>query len=72
MRLNTPGQPDGQLEVAIDGQVKIFFSQLCYRLDERVQVDNVFFSTFFGGSDASWAPPQDTWVLFRNFRLLSW
>lgn len=69
VRLNTPGQPDGQLEVAIDGQVKIAFHQVCYRLSQRVTIDTVFFAAFFGGSDASWAPQQDTWALFRGFRL---
>lgn len=25
-------------------------------------------ATWFGGGDASWGPPADTFALFRNFR----
>jgi hypothetical protein len=32
-------------------------------------VDSVVFSTWFGGGDGSWAPPADTYTLFRNIRL---
>lgn len=31
----------------------------------------MFFSTFFGGDDASWATPTDQYVYWRNMQLLA-
>jgi hypothetical protein len=39
---------------------------LTYRRD-KTRVDTLFFSTFFGGHDASWATPVDTYVDFADF-----
>jgi hypothetical protein len=42
---------------------------LTYRLDDGPAdgADTLFFSTFFGGHDAGWSTPVDTFVDFANF-----
>lgn len=35
-------------------------------------VDTVYFSTWFGGGDASWAPSKTTYALFRNMRIYTY
>jgi hypothetical protein len=52
VRLNSvvggaPAQ-DGLLRVDIDGETKIRYDRLVWRKSEAIQVDNVFFSTFYG------------------------
>lgn len=32
-------------------------------------IEGVEFATWFGGGDDTWAPPQDTYTMFRNFRV---
>jgi hypothetical protein len=40
--------------------------ELMYRRDDT-PADTIFFSTFFGGHDATWSTPVDTFVDFANF-----
>jgi len=47
----------------------IFQPNLQLRSDTTVLANGLFFSTFFGGSDDSWASPVDQHAYFRNFRL---
>ena len=42
---------------------------LQYRAASSVSVGGLYFSTFYGGSDSSWAPSSDTNAYFRNFQL---
>lgn len=37
-----------------------------------LNIDTIYFSTWFGGGDASWAPQRDTFALFRNMRLFTY
>ena len=42
---------------------------LYYRSSSNLNIGGVYFSTFFGGGDDSWAPPADVNAYFRNFQL---
>jgi hypothetical protein len=68
--LNTRGSPDGVSRVWYDTaptQPPTFeATRLTFRSD-ATPVTEVFFSTFFGGHDASWATPVDTFVDFADF-----
>src|ERR1700683_34065 len=44
-------------------------SNLQFRSANAVTAGGLYFSTFFGGDDESWAPPSTTHAYFRNFRL---
>lgn len=65
--LNTPGQPDGQVRVWLDGAAVFEQGALFFRSVPELQIEGVFFSTFFGGGDESWAPPRDTHADFAAF-----
>ncbi len=66
VRLNTPGAADGVLEVTVDGRRVLNLTSLTYRTDPELRIDGVFFSTFFGGGDASWATPVDQATEFAD------
>ena len=63
--MNRPGQADGTIRIWIDGRLKIEAGNLA--LDSAV--DGLLFSTFFGGSDPSWASPKDQTAEFKDFSL---
>jgi hypothetical protein len=65
--LNTPGQLDGAVRVWVDGQLKLENERLLFRTTNRLKIEGVFFSTFFGGGDPTWAPPHDTHADFAAF-----
>lgn len=68
--LNTPGRADGRLTVRIDGRQVLRLVDLEFRDDADVRVDGLFFSTFFGGGDPSWATPVDQAIQFAEFSVL--
>lgn len=67
IRLNQPGVADGRVRVWLDGQLVLDQVGLIFRSVDSLKVDGIFFSTFFGGSDESWATPEDVYVDFANF-----
>ena len=67
LRLNTPGQADGQVRVWLDSEAVFEQQQLFLRSVPDLRIEGVFFSTFFGGGDPSWAPPRDTHADFAAF-----
>jgi hypothetical protein len=68
--LNKNGSPDGVSRVWYDAdpaRTPTFEdTRVTFRRD-ATPVTAVFFSTFFGGHEASWATPVDTFVDFTNF-----
>lgn len=42
---------------------------LQYRSDAGITIGGLWFSTFFGGSDDSWAPPSTVNAYYRNLQL---
>jgi endoglucanase len=65
--LNDPNQSNGQLRVWFDDQLVLNETDLTYRTTDDLQIDGIFFSTFFGGGDSSWATPEDVYADFANF-----
>jgi hypothetical protein len=68
--LNTGGAANGVSRVWFDADPSLAptfeATNLTYRRDET-SADTLFFSTFFGGHDAEWATPVDTYVDFARF-----
>jgi hypothetical protein len=68
--LNTDGAPNGESRVWFDvdpsAEPTFVAKSLTYRRDDT-PADTLFFSTFFGGHDAEWATPVDTFVDFSSF-----
>jgi hypothetical protein len=65
--MNTPGQANGVLQAWFDGQLVLDLHDRVWRLDASVHVDALYFSTFFGGNDASFAPTRDESIDFDDF-----
>jgi len=65
--LNQPDQADGRARVWVDGERVINQEGLQFRTVDALKIDGLFFSTFFGGGDASWSTPKDVYVDFADF-----
>lgn len=65
--LNDPQAADGRIQVWVDGEPVIDQSGLVFRSSADLKIDGLFFSTFFGGGDSSWATPQDVYADFAEF-----
>jgi hypothetical protein len=69
VRLNDPGAADGVIDVWLDGKKVYGATGLRFRSTGTLKIDGVFFSTFFGGGDRSWASPRDQYADFADVRL---
>jgi hypothetical protein len=69
VQLNTPGETDGQVTVWQDGKQVFSRGGLEFRTTEQLRIDGLFFSTFFGGGDTSWATPVDQYADFAAFTI---
>ena len=67
VQLNTPGTADGSITVWLDGRQVLQQSNIVFRTTAALRIDGVFFSTFFGGGDASWATPTNQNADFADF-----
>ncbi len=67
--LNDPGAANGIARVWIDGQLRLERRDLVFRHGRDVRIDGLMFSTFFGGSDPSWASPRDQEARFADFAI---
>jgi hypothetical protein len=67
--LNVPGQSNGRIRVWFDGKLVLDQTGLVFRTTDSLKIEGLFFSTFFGGGDPSWATPVSTYVDFADFAL---
>ncbi|MGL5083844.1 MAG: polysaccharide lyase [Microcoleaceae cyanobacterium] len=71
LTLNQPGLENGRIRVWVDGKLVLDRDKLMFRTTEQLKIEGIFFSTFFGGGDPSWATPKDTYVDFAAFSVSS-
>jgi hypothetical protein len=71
VHLNTPGQANGYITVYIDGVPALDAIGLTFRTVSSLQISGLYLSTFFGGSDKTWATPQTQYVDFAGFGVTS-
>ncbi|KAG0358328.1 hypothetical protein BG005_002503 [Podila minutissima] len=70
MELNEPaGASNGTLQVYQNGNLVVSMNDIPYRTTGMVGFQGLMFSSFFGGSDPSYATPVDTRVFFRNVQM---
>jgi hypothetical protein len=67
VQLNTPDAADGRVTVWQDDRLVLDRGGLEFRSTDALRIDGVFFSTFFGGDDESWASPSDQHADFAAF-----
>lgn len=69
VKMNHPSNSNGLLKIAVNGEIGLDSNSIRYRISEKLKIDQLLFSTFFGGDDSTWAPPQDEYLLFNNFKV---
>jgi hypothetical protein len=67
--LNQPGKSNGIIQVWVNNQEVLNIGNVLFRKSENLQIEGIFFSTFFGGSDSSWATPKDVYIDFTGFSI---
>jgi hypothetical protein len=67
LKLNTPGQADGQFKVWLDGNLVYEVSNVELRTVDSLKINGFLVHTFFGGNDQSWASPKDQSIWFSDF-----
>lgn len=76
IKVNTTGNHDGEVEIWINdqhAQLKTYAGTLVDQLQgiqfvsNGDKVDNLYFSTFHGGSTTDWAPTVDSYTWFDDF-----
>lgn len=69
IRLNNPGKRDGNLQCFINDKMMLNLDQLNFRSVDTLKIDQLLFSTFFGGADLSYAPAKNCELFFKNFQV---
>jgi len=57
------------VEIRHNGQRALYYDKINWRQTLAGKIEGQEFSTWFGGSDDSWAPSHDTYTMFRNFKI---
>jgi hypothetical protein len=65
--MNRPGVGDGIVQGWFDGVLALDRRDVRFRNVDTFSIDAFYFSTFFGGSDPSWAPSKDEFISFDRF-----
>ncbi len=66
---NTVGKADGSVQVALDGKQVFERKEIVYRTIDSLKIGALFFSTFFGGSDETYAASKDEYLYFGDMTL---
>jgi nitrous oxidase accessory protein NosD len=64
--MNTPGEFNGIQQIWIDGVLVINEQDIRYRLDDSFAIDQLYFSTFYGGN-RDWRTSKDEEAFFDDF-----
>lgn len=67
--MNTVGKRDGVLRVWIDEKRLVERTDMEWRTVGSFGVDGLYFETFHGGGDASWAPTRACWAEFAEMKV---
>ena len=67
--MNAVGKRDGTLRVWIDEKPMVERTDMEWRTVDSFGVDGLYFETFHGGGDASWAPTRACWAEFAEMKV---
>lgn len=72
VELNKIGTANGVVALYVDGNQKFNMTNLEIRRNDHVDsIGGLYFSTFFGGNDQSWASPTNQYTFFRNMQIFA-
>lgn len=66
--MNTPGVSDGIIQIWLDGELVHSQTDVLFRTVPDLKIDQVYFSTFFGGGNG-WETSKDETVFFDDFEV---
>ncbi|KAJ3570372.1 hypothetical protein NP233_g4459 [Leucocoprinus birnbaumii] len=66
---NPPNIANGQIQLYYNDRLAISQTGLQLRSADSLSINGLYFSTFFGGSDSSWATPTNQHTYFRNIQM---
>lgn len=70
IKLNTPGVRNGILEVFVDDVVVFRKTNIMYReTGDTFKIDNAYWTTYVGGSTQNFAPTQNQYIWFDDFKV---
>ena len=69
VRMNRPSKHDGLIQSWLNGKLVLDRRNLRFRDNQKLQIDRFMFASFYGGSDASWAPKRDQAIYLDEFIL---
>lgn len=67
--LNKPGKTNGKIKIWVNDEPVFTASNLMFRTVDELKIEGLFFSTFFGGGDVSFASAVDTYTYYANFKV---
>ena len=65
VKVNSGSNKDGEVELWVDGVPALLKTGIAF-VTNGDKVDNLYFSTFHGGGDATWAPSNDCYIWFDD------
>lgn len=68
LKLNQPGHSDGSINVNLSDTEVGSINNVQFRSSNTLTIDGLLFSTFFGGNTPEFSSPNDTSIIFRDFR----
>lgn len=65
VKINTGNNSDGEIDLWINGEPVLSLTGLRF-VNNGDKIDNLYFSTFHGGSGIDWAPGNDSYIWFDD------
>lgn len=65
--MNDLGKRNGIIEALVDGKQAFFADTILFRKDDKLAIDQVFYSVFLGGDNLSWTSSKDEYIYFDDF-----
>ncbi len=65
--LNKPGKANGKIKIWVNEELVLTATNLLFRTTDKLKIEGIFFSTFFGGGDVSFSTKQTTHAYFAKF-----
>jgi hypothetical protein len=65
--MNRSGKRDGGIRCYVNDDLKLSLEKFKFRKTENLKIDHLLFNTFFGGADGSYAPQNESHLLFKDF-----